>query len=234
MSKNKSPLLKLIFVLIFIGLTFISISSLTEANNTIGDKFFYIKKQSFWILISLISFYIVSKINLKIIKKISFLLYLFSIICLFLVLIPGLSNQALGASRWLNLGIFSFQPSELLKLTSIIYFASLFSVESKRNFLNLIIYLVVPFVLIILEPNLSTAILISAITISIFYLSGGRIMPLFLLCIGLIGLSLILVYSSPYRKARLDTLLNPNDLTQSTSYHSNQVILSLSSGGNFW
>ncbi len=233
MTKNKSPLLKLVLLLIFIGLTFISISSLTEANNTIGDKFFYFKKQIFWILISLISFFIVSKINLNLIKKFSFLLYLFSVVCLFLVLIPGFSNQALGASRWLNLGLFSFQPSELLKLTSIIYFASLFSVESKRNFINLIIYLVIPFVLIILEPNLSTAILISTIIISIFYLSGGKIIPLFLLCLTFIGLSLILVYSSPYRRARLNTLLKPNESIQSTSYHSNQVILSLSSGGVF-
>ena len=233
MVKNKSPLLKLIFILIFIGLTFISISSLTEANNTIGDKFFYLKKQTFWILISLVSFYIVSKINLQIIKKFSFILYLFSIICLFLVLIPGFSNQALGSSRWLNLGLFSFQPSELLKLTSVIYFASLFSVQAKRNFVNLVIYLIIPFVLIILEPNLSTAILISAIIISMFYLSGGKIMPLFLLCLVLIGISLGLIYSSPYRRARLNTLINPTQLTQSTSYHSNQVILSLSSGGIF-
>ncbi len=232
MTKNKSPLLKLIFLLIFIGLTFISISSLTEANNTIGDKFFYLKKQTFWILISFASFYFFSKFSLKIIKKIAFLLYLFSIICLILVLIPGFSNQALGASRWLNLGLFSFQPSELLKLTSVIYFSLLFSVESKRNFLNLVIYLVIPFILIILEPNLSTAILISAIIISMFYLSGGKIMPLFLLCIALIGLSFGLIYSSPYRKARLNTLINPTETT-STSYHSNQIILSLSSGGIF-
>lgn len=232
MTKNKSPLLRLIFILIFIGLTFISISSLTEANNTIGDKFFYLKKQTFWILISFASFYFSSKFSLKIVKKFAFLLYLFSIICLILVLIPGLSNQALGASRWLNLGMFSFQPSELLKFTSVIYFSLLFSVESKRNFLNLVIYLVIPFILIILEPNLSTAILISAIIISMFYLSGGKIMPLFLLCIALIGLSFGLIYSSPYRKARLNTLLNPTDTT-STSYHSNQIILSLSSGGIF-
>jgi len=233
MSKSKSPLLKLIFILIFIGLTFISISSLTEANNTIGDKFFYLKKQSFWVVISFISFFVTSKINLNLIKKLSLLFYLFSIICLFLVLIPGFSNQALGASRWLNLGLFSFQPSELVKLSSVIYFASLFSVEKKRNFINLIIYLAIPFILIILEPNLSTAILISAIIISIFYLSGGKIMPLFLLCLSLIGLSLVLVYTSPYRKARFNTLVNPNIATKSESYHSNQIILSLSSGGMF-
>jgi cell division protein FtsW len=233
MKSHKSSLLSLIFILIGIGITFISISSLTEANNTIGDKFFYLKKQGFWILISFMAFFIASKINLKIIKKISFLFYLGSIIGLILVLIPGFSNETLGAKRWLNLGIFSFQPTELLKLSSIIYFSSLFSVETKRNFVNLVLYLIIPFILIILEPNLSTAILISAMIISLFYLAGGKIMPLFSLCLSLIALSFILVISSPYRLARLNTLLNPSNNTQSISYHSNQIILSLSSGGIF-
>jgi cell division protein FtsW len=232
MKNHKSSLINLVFILIGIGLVFISISSLTEANNTIGDKFFYLKKQGFWLLISLIVFYIASKINLKIIKQFSFLFYLGSILGLILVLIPGLSNVTLGAKRWLNLGIFSFQPSELLKLSSVIYFATLFSNESKRNFISLIFYLIGPFILIILEPNLSTAILISAIIITMFYLAGGKILPIFCLCLSLIFLSFVLVISSPYRFNRLKTLLNPTD-SQTNSYHSNQIILSLSSGGFF-
>jgi len=233
MKPNKSPLFFLISSLIIIGIIFISISSLTEANSTIGDKFFFLRKQGFWLLVSLVVFYITSKIKIETIQKLSSVIYLFSIVSLILVLIPGFSNQALGARRWLNLGLFSFQPSEILKLSSIIFFASHFSKEQFRNFKNLILYLVGPFILIILEPNLSTAILITAIVISIFYLSGGKILPLFFLCLTIIGLSLILILTSPYRSARLQTLLNPQNNTESTSYHSNQIILSLSSGGFF-
>lgn len=233
MKSNKSPLFSLVFVLIFIGLTFISISSLTEANITLGDKFFFLRKQGFWLLISLVAFYFSSKIKIEIVKKFSFAFYLFSILGLVLVLVPGFSNETLGANRWLNLGVLSFQPSELLKLSSVIYFAMLFSVEKRRNFTNLILYLVGPFILIILEPNLSTAILVSGIIISIFYLAGGKIMPLFGLCLSLVVISLILIISSPYRLARLQTLFNPQDNSQSSSYHSNQIILSLSSGGLF-
>jgi len=233
MKPNKSPLFFLISSLIIIGIIFISISSLTEANSTIGDKFFFLRKQGFWLLVSLVVFYITSKIKIETVQKLSSVIYLFSIVSLILVLIPGLSNQTLGARRWLNLGIFSFQPSEILKLSSIIFFASHFSKEQFRNFKNLILYLVGPFILIILEPNLSTAILITAIVISIFYLSGGKILPLFFLCLTIIGLSLILILTSPYRSARLQTLLNPQNNTESTSYHSNQIILSLSSGGFF-
>lgn len=233
MKKDKSPLTSLIFFLIGVGFTFISISSLTEANNTAGDKFYFLKKQGFWILVSLIALFIVSKIKIEIVKKLSTLIYFGSIVGLILVLIPGLSNQALGARRWLNLGIFSFQPSELFKFSSIIYFAILFSQESKRNLTNLIFHLSIPFILIILEPNLSTAILSTAIIISMYYLSGGKIMPLFLFCLGLISLCFVLVISSPYRSARLQTLINPEANGDSTSYHSNQIVLSLSSGGLF-
>lgn len=233
MKETKSPLLFLVFSLVFIGLIFISISSLGEASSSIGDKFFYIKKQGFWLIVGIICFYITSKINIKTIKKFSFIFYAISILSLILVLIPNLGNEALGARRWLNLGFTSIQPSEILKLTSIIYFPFLFSDPKNRNIKNLIFYLGLPFILIIIEPNLSTAILISAIVSSIYYISGGNVVPLFyIFCIILI-VSVPLVFLSPYRSARLKTFLDPQENTETSSYHSNQIILSLSSGGFF-
>ena len=133
MKETKSPLLFLVFSLIFIGLIFISISSLSEANSTIGDKFFFIKKQGFWLGLGLICLSITSKIKIETIKKFSFVFYIASILGLILVLIPGFGNEALGAKRWLNLGFTSIQPSEILKLSSVIYFAYLFSKEEKRH-----------------------------------------------------------------------------------------------------
>lgn len=233
MKKTKSPLLFLVFSLIFIGLFFISISSLSEANSTIGDKFFFIKKQGFWLLLSLIAFYITSKIKIETIKKFSFLFYGISILGLILVLIPGLGNQALGARRWLNLGFVSIQPSEILKLSSIIYFSYLFSKEEKRHIKNLIFYLGVPFILIIIEPNLSTAILVSAIVGSIYYLSGGDVLPLFGIVSLILVLSIPLIFLSPYRSARLKTFLEPQQNQDTSSYHSNQITLTLASGGFF-
>lgn len=233
MKKTKSPLLFLVFSLIFIGIIFISISSLSEANSTIGDKFFFIKKQGFWLGLGLICLFITSKINIETIKKFSFVFYAASILGLILVLIPGLGNEALGAKRWLNLGFTSIQPSEILKLSSVIYFAYLFSKEEKRHIKNLIFYLGIPFILIIIEPNLSTAILISAIVCSIYYLSGGDVMPLFGIVSLILVLSIPLIFLSPYRSARLKTFLEPQQNQETSSYHSNQIILTLSSGGLF-
>jgi len=233
MKKTKSPLLFLVFSLIFIGLIFISISSLSEASSTVGDKFFFIKKQLFWLVLGIVSFYITSKIKIETIKKYSFVLYSISILLLVLVLIPGFSNEVLGARRWLNLGFISIQPSEILKLTSIVYFAYLFSKEEKRHIKNLIFYLGIPFILIIIEPNLSTAILVSAIVGSIYYLSGGDVLPLFGIVSLILIISIPLIFVSPYRSARLKTFLDPQQNQEGSSYHSNQIILTLSSGGFF-
>ncbi len=230
-TKNILPLIT--FSLILIGLLFISISSLSEANSTTGDKFFFVKKQISWLGIGLICYLLVSKIKILTIKNLSFPFYVISILALILVLIPSFGNQALGARRWLDFGFFGIQPSELVKFTSVLYFSYLFSKDDKRNIKNLVIYLSIPFFLILLQPNLSTAILISTIVITVYYLAGGEIISLFLLCLTATVLSLILIFTSSYRLARFKTLINPQEHTTSTSYHSNQIILALASGGFF-
>jgi cell division protein FtsW len=232
-TKTKSPLIFLVSSLIVIGLIFISISSLSEATTSIGDKFFFLRKQSLWLLISLVAFYICSKIKLEQVKKFIFPLYIFSIIALILVILPGFSDATLGAHRWLNLGFIKFQPSEILKFSLVLFLSQTFSKIQNCNLKNLIIFLGIPFILIIIEPNLSTAILISAISISLYYLAGGKIGSLFVFCAFLISISLILIFISPYRSARLKTMLNPAQNQETASYHSNQIVLTLASGGFF-
>jgi len=229
-KRNKSPLLLLTAILIGVGLTFISISSLAEANSAFGDKFFFIKKQGLWLCLGLIVFCITSNIKIDTIKKISSILYISSLICLILVFVPQIGSQNLGAKRWINLGVIGIQPSEILKFTSIIYFSFLFSRPHQRNIKTLVIHLSLPFILIMAQPNLSTAILVSAIVISIYYLAGGKILPLFTFCLILTLISTLLIFISPYRNRRLQTLLSPQQ-SQDESYHHHQIVYALASGG---
>ena len=229
-KRNKSPLLLLTAILIGVGLTFISISSLAEANSAFGDKFFFIKKQGLWLCLGLIVFCITSNIKIDTIKKISSILYISSLLCLILVFVPQIGSQNLGAKRWINLGVIGIQPSEILKFTSIIYFSFLFSRPHQRNIKTLVIHLSLPFILIMAQPNLSTAILVSAIVISIYYLAGGKILPLFTLCLILTLISTLLIFISPYRNRRLQTLLSPQQ-SQDESYHHHQIVYALASGG---
>ena len=121
-----SPLLTYASTLSLVGLLFISSSSLFEAENTIGDPYFFLKKQLLWLLIGFVTLYITSKINLTTVVNNSFRFYLLSIILLILVLIPGIGFKSLGARRQIDLGFINFQPSELFKLASIIFFPYLF------------------------------------------------------------------------------------------------------------
>jgi len=229
---KKSPLIISVLLLTLIGIFFIAISSLSEASSTIGDQFFFLKKQLTWIPISLATYFITSKIDLKIITKYVTPAYLFSLLLLVLVFIPQFGSSALGASRWLNLGFISFQPSEIFKITSIIFFAYMFSQEKYRHTKNLVLYLLPALILIILEPNLSTAVLITAIIFSLFYLSGGNILAIFSISTFAILMGIVLIVTSPYRQARLQTLLDPQD-EQSLSYHSQQITIAIASGGLF-
>ncbi len=209
---------------------FISSSSLFEAEKTIGDPYFYLKKQLIWLGLGFICMFITSKIKIDTIVNNSFRIYLFSIIFLLLVLIPGIGIKILGARRQISLGFFNFQPSEFFKFASVIFFSYLFSLTEKRNLKNLAIYLGLPLILIIIEPNLSTTVMIAAIVISIYYLSGAEITSLFSAGFIVTILSLLLIVISPYRLARVKTLLNQQE-NQNLSYHSEQMILSLASGG---
>lgn len=213
-----------------IGLFFISISSLFEAQQSLGDPYFFIRKQIIWIILGIITMFITSKINLDFLRQHSFTIYLISIALLIIVFIPSVGQKALGASRWINLGFFAIQPSEIFKLSAIIFFPALFASEKKAGFKHLLFFLLPPFFLIVLEPNLSTAILCTTIIVSSYYLSGGQIFPIFLLFIFFALLGSILIISSPYRKARFDTLVN-SQKNEDLNYHSQQIIISLASGG---
>ena len=217
-------------ILILIGIVFISVSSIAEAISTMGDKFYFIKKQIIWFVLGISTFYLTSKIKINFFKKWSSAFYYLSLILLGIILLPQLGTETLGARRWLNLGIVGIQPSEIFKFFAIIFFSKLFSNPSTRNIKNLIYYLSIPIILIVLEPNLSTTILIIAIITTIYYVSGGETVSLFALSSCIVAIGLFLIFSSPYRLARFNSLINLDNPNKSTSYHSNQMILALTSG----
>ena len=224
--KNRNIIL-LTTLLLIVGLLFISLSSISQAVISTSDKYYFIKKQFLWSAFGIISFIVASKIKLTFLKTISAPFFYISLILLILVLIPQFSHLTLGARRWFNLGIIGIQPSEIFKLSAVIFFAKMFQESQTRNLKNLIIFLGIPIILIVAEPNLSTAILTAAIIITIYYLAGGEITSLFFLCLLAITTSSILIVTSPYRLQRLQSLINPQN---SSSYHSEQMILTLSSG----
>lgn len=231
MKKNLTSIT--IFLLLSIGLIFIALASPSEASNQFDDQFFFIKRQILWVALGVILYFIISRLKLSLIKKLIPAFYWFSVAFLLLVLLPPLSQKVLGARRWLEIGSLTIQPAEIFKLSSILFFARLLSRPHPHPLTSLLLYLLPPLLLIILQPNLSTAIIIALVIISLYYLSGAPIIPLFLISLFTATLSLLLIFTSSYRLDRLQALIHPTTLAPALSYHSRQIILALASGGAF-
>ena len=161
------------------------------------------------------------------IEKYANIFFILSLVSLTLVLVPGIGNNAFGAQRWINIAGFSLQPLEFTKLACIIYFAKVFSKYKNINVVQICLSLGIPVLLLILQPNMSGASLITAIVLFMYYLSGQPIKQLFYFLSITLCLGLLLIVISPYRRERLLSL------GSASSYHSKQIQMAIGSGGIF-
>lgn len=145
------------------------------------------------------------------------------------MLIPGLGIKVLGARRWINLGFTVLQPSELTKLAVVIYLSSWLSQHQRFWPFAFIVSVVLG--LIMLQPDLGTAMIVGMIAFSLYFVSGGSLKKI--IVSGLIGsvIAGILIVASPYRLNRVKTFLDPSSDPLGTSYHIRQVLIAIGSGG---
>ena len=213
------------------GLIMVYNASVVEAYRDFLDKYYYVKYQAVWALLGILVMVSLSFFNYKNLKKLSPLLFFINIIFLILVLIPGIGLKMKGASRWISLGSFSFQPAELVKPTLTLYLAYLFS--RKKSLLHFVFLTGIVAGLIMLQPDLGTTILILLTAFLIYFVAGASILELFPIALGGFLLGLCLILTSSYRKSRLLTFLNPMRDPLGASYHIRQVLIALGSGGGF-
>ena len=226
-------LLASILFLALFGLLMIYEASAANAYRTFGDRFHFIREQGQWFVVGLCSMTFMSFFPYKKLYALAVPMLLVTIVLLVAVFLPGIGINALGAHRWINLGFFSFQPAELTKLVLIIYLSAWFSQPERRRLGSFLLLIGTVLGLVILEPDLGTAILIMSIAVILYFLSGAPMKhALLLIPIGIGGI-LLLAISAPYRLRRLMTFINPEQDTSGSSYHINQVLISLGSGGIF-
>lgn len=220
-----------IVLLTLFGLVAIFEASVVESYQQFGDKFHFLKLQLMWALLGFTAFSIASLIPYSIYKKLAQPIFIIAILLLLAVLIPGIGFEAQGARRWINLGFTVLQPSEITKLAVIIYLSSWLSKHQRFEPFMFITAVVIG--LIMLQPDLGTAVIIGSIAFILYFVSGGNIKKI--LISGLIAAVIggILIISSPYRLDRLKTFLDPSTDPLGTSYHIRQVLIALGSGGVF-
>lgn len=233
-------LIILLGIIIVFGLIILTSASSPEGYEKFNDPYYYLKHQLIYgVLIGAVVFFIMSKIDYHYWRKWAFPLVLVSIILLLLVLVPGIGYKFLGARRWINLGGVFFQPSELVKLTFLIYLSTWLE---KREKISDVAYGLTPFltmlgflILVIagVQKDLGTMIIIGLIALSVYFVAGAP--RKHLIWIGLAGVAgfFLLVKVFPHRVNRLMVFLNPELDPQGIGYHINQALLAIGSGGFF-
>jgi cell division protein FtsW len=212
-----------------IGLIAIYNSSAIEGYTDFGDKYHFVKNQLVWLSLGITLFFVTQNISLDLIKKSTPVIFFVSLFLMVLVLIPGVGSKLQGARRWLSLGPIGIQPSELFKLSLIMYLASwLESPKPLKAFLLLILSCLA---LVMFQPDLGTASVIVASAFTLYYLSGANLKDTSFFFVFLSSLVALLIIISPYRLRRLQTFLDPTQDPLGSSYHINQVLLGLGSGG---
>src|SRR3989344_4210022 len=218
-------------LLTFIGLFFIFEASSVSAFRSIGDSFHFLKLQAVWFTMGFASMVFFALFDYRKLYYLAFPALLVSIIFLVLVLLPGIGTHVAGARRWISIGSFTFQPTEVAKFSVILYLSSWFLHKEKKRFLSFIALLVFIIGLFMVQPDMGTTIIIFSLFVSIYFFSGEDLKHLLLLLPISLGGFLLLVATSSYRMRRMFAFLNPEADPEGVTYHIRQILISLSSGG---
>jgi cell division protein FtsW len=199
-----------------------------------NDKFVFVRKQVIAFVAGIIVMFLATKIKLEVLKKFRWILYFIAIALLSILLVPGVGRSVYGATRRIDLGFLSFQPSEFAKFALVILLASTISKTNVRNLINIIALAfpgIIMCILVMLEPNMSITVCI-ALTMSIMLFIGG-IRPRHALLFAGIGLSAIpiLIVTEPYRLKRLIAFINPWNSAKGEGYQLIQSYYAIASGG---
>lgn len=203
-----------------------------------GNPFYYALKQLIGLAIGLIAFIITANIDYLKIRKIAVYLLIAGLILLALVFFPPVSVEVYGAKRWINLGFFTLQPSEIAKFCLVLFISAYFSAKPERanKFTGVLIPLLsggATCLLIIIEPNMSVTVCVGAVTLFMLFIAGVKKRYLLTILIPVVLAIPLLIVIEPYRLKRLSAFLNPWESPKGEGYQLLQSLYGLGSGGLF-
>lgn len=200
-----------------------------------GDPYFFVKRQSLWMLLGFLFLTIMLFIDYHKLERYSKVIYFGAVVLLIMVIFAGRSTY--GARRWLVMGPFDFQPSEFAKIALIAFLADLLS-KNKPKFDNFTYYLL-PFAytgllifLVFMQPDLGTSLVYLAILIVMLFVAGIKIKYLVITFLAaLSSVPVLWTFLKDYQKNRLILFLNPNLDPLGGGYNVIQSRIAIGSGG---
>jgi cell division protein FtsW len=212
------PLVVAVGVLLCFGLVMVYSASIALAD---GNKFSqmshysFVGRQAVFMVAGLCFAGLVWLTPMAVMQRLTLPLFGFTTILLLLVFVPGIGHEANGANRWINLGPVNFQPSELMKVVAVL-FAADYVVRKQQHmdsfingFMPMAIAMAGVGILLLLEPDLGALIVIMAIAMGVLFLGGINARVFSGLAAVLLGIFFVLIWLSPWRRARLFAYLDP-------------------------
>lgn len=236
--KVDKPFLWITFALVVFGFLIFSSASLgLLARGSANYSSVAFSQTVLGLFLGSVALLVAMKFDNKVWKKYAFYILIGSLILNILVLVPGVGVSLGGARRWFHLGPVSFQPAELLKLATIIYFAAWIAgvktkvKDFKYGFLPLLVIFGAAAVLLLLQPDTDNLAMILVALVAMYIAAGGKWRHVLALAlVGALGLSM-LVITRPYLKQRITSFLNPTADAQGAGYQLQQSLIAIGSGG---
>lgn len=222
---------------LIISIIFISLAGLlTMSSFQTHDSYFI--KQGAWICISICAFFVMSRLEYRFLKQTRVVISLYLAILFILSILLVLGHVAKGAQSWFNFGGFSFQPSDIMKLVLVIVLAKYFSrrhieIANIRHVIVSAVYAVIPFILILLQPDLGSALVLGAIWMGLVLISGiskKHLFAVLAIVVIIFSISWNFVFK-PYQKARIMNFIYPLQDIRGTGYNAYQSTIAVGSGG---
>jgi cell division protein FtsW len=241
-KEDKLPdiiLLLVTLILVTVGTAMIYSSSSIIALEKFKDGQYFLKKQLFFVFVGLSSMIIMTRISYTQLRKWAYPGMLLSFLLLSMLMIPHLGMKRGGATRWLNLGGFSFQVTEMVKITIVVFLAHLLTRKAhqlkdfSRGVLVPLVITSITILLILLEPDFGTAVIIATILLLMLCIAGSQIKHLLFLIAAFIPVGVMLILYKGYRLTRLTAFLDPWKDADNTGFQIIQSLLSFGSGGTF-
>jgi cell division protein FtsW len=229
-------LLGAVLVLSGFGLIMVLSASGVVAERSFGDAHFFFRKQALFLGIGLLLVWVLLRVNMQFFYRTAYLWVALGVVCLGLTL-TGMGIEANGATRWLKLGGFGFQPLELAKVVLVLYLASFFSRKQEMvktfsvGFLPPVVVTGLFCLLLIHQPDFGGAVFMAGLLFLVSLVGGTRL--IYLISSGVLagGLGTYLILHSPYRAQRFFAYLDPFKDMYGSGYQLVQSLYALGSGG---
>ncbi len=225
--------------LLAMGFIFVTSSSLHLGEKITQNYLHYPVRQFIHIILGLIVAAVVAHIPLRIWEQSSGWLFILGLTLLVFVLIPGIGIKVNGSVRWLSIAGLRIQVSEIVKFFSVIYMAGYVTrhqehvEQSTYGLVKPLLLFSVACLLLLMEPDFGSAVVILVIAMGIMYLGGARLWQFLIIIAVVLVLAMLLVYFSPYRWARVTGFIDPWADAQNTGFQLVQALIAFGRGEVF-